>query len=410
MAEHKRNRPFFDMSGEKNVFSYMATEHKRLGDKKNKTILEYLEKNTGVFNHTGVLSEEEVKAMKKRAKENKGNIWHGFLSLNKEESYKIDTPEKCIALIKRTFPSFFKECRLSLKDLDFMCALHLDRPEHLHIHFVFWEKEPKYKTAQGDKAYRAKGKIPIEAINNMKVRLALAIRDDKGNLHKARDNALRRLKEMTAVKTAMTSRQDIKAEILALAKELPKKGRLSYGSRDMEPFRGRVDKIVNMILDYDKEARQSNLKFYLELDKRRKVIEQICGKSKEPQKGSPTYHDEIDLKDIHIVEDLEAEYKRRQGNLIINLAKFIKPEYYERNKNVKYKANDNHLKRKLSMSRKKITERFRKFFTSIGRNHQLLERDFSRRLQEIEEEMKAEKKRQEQEAARNNYKGVNYKG
>ena len=107
---------------------------------------------------------------------------------------------------------------------------------------------------------------------------------------------------------------------------------------------------------------------------------------------------------------MEAEYKRRQGNLIINLAKFIKPEYYERNKNVKYKANDNHLKRKLSMSRKKITERFRKFFTSIGRNHQLLERDFSRRLQEIEEEMKAEKKRQEQEAARNNYKGVNYKG
>ena len=150
------------MSGEKNVFSYIATEHKRLGEKKNKTILEYLEKNTGVFNHTGVLSEEEVKAMKKRAKENKGNIWHGFLSLNKEESYKIDTPEKCIALIKRTFPSFFKECRLSLKDLDFMCALHLDRPEHLHIHFVFWEKEPKYKTAQGDKAYRAKGKIPIE--------------------------------------------------------------------------------------------------------------------------------------------------------------------------------------------------------------------------------------------------------
>ena len=178
----------------------------------------------------------------------------------------------------------------------------------------------------------------------------------------------------------------------------------------MEPFRGRVDKIVNMILDYDKEARQSNLKFYLELDKRKKVIEQICGKSKEPQKGSPAYHDEIDLKDIHIVEDLEAEYKRRQGNLIINLAKFIKPEYYERNKNVKYKANDNHLKRRLSMTRKKITERFRKFFTSLGSNHQLLERDFSRRLQEIEEEMKAEKKRQEQEAARNNYKGVNYKG
>lgn len=407
MAEHQRNRPYYDMSGDVNIYKYIMTEGKRSGKY---TFLDYLQKNTGVFNHKGLINDEEVKEMQKRARENKGNIWHGFISLNKEESEKIDTPEKCINLIRRTFPTFFKDCRLNQNNLDFMCALHLDRPEHLHIHFVYWEKEPKYKTKQGDVSYKAKGKIPPQAINNMKVRLALAIRDDKGNLHKARDNALRRLKEMTAVKTAMTSRQDIKAEILALAKDLPKSGRLSYGSRDMEPFRGRVDKIVNMLLDYDKEARQSNLKFYLELDKRRKVIEQICGKSKEPQKGSPTYHDEIDLKDIHIVEDLEAEYKRRQGNLVIGLAKFIKPEYYERNKNVKYKANDNHLKRKLSMSRKKITERFRKFFTSLGRNHQLLERDFSRRLQEIEEEMKAEKKRQEQEAARNNYKGVNYKG
>lgn len=395
------------MSGEVNIYKYIMTEGKRSGKY---TFLDYLQKNTGVFNHKGLINDEEVKEMQKRARENKGNIWHGFISLNKEESEKIDTPEKCINLIRRTFPTFFKDCRLNQNNLDFMCALHLDRPEHLHIHFVYWEKEPKYKTKQGDVSYKAKGKIPPQAIKNMKVRLALAIRDDKGNLHKARDNALRRLKEMTAVKTAMTSRQDIKAEILALAKDLPKKGRLSYGSRDMEPFRGRVDKIVNMLLDYDKEARQSNLKFYLELDKRKKVIEQICGKSKEPQKGSPTYHDEIDLKDIHIIEDLEAEYKRRQGNLVISLAKFIKPEYYERNKNVKYKANDNHLKRKLSMSKKKITERFRKFFTSLGRNHQLLERDFSRRLQEIEEEMKAEKKRQEQEAARNNYKGVNYKG
>ena len=410
MATHKKNRPFYDMSGENNVFSYIATEHKRLGAKENRTFLEYLQKNTGVFNHTGVLSDEEVKAMKKRARENKGNIWHGFLSLNKEESYKINTPDKCIELIKRTFPSFFKECRLSLNELDFMCALHLDKPEHLHIHFVFWEKEPKYTNAKGEKAYRAKGKLSSKAIENMKVRLALAIRDDKGNLHKARDNALQRLKEMTAVKTAMTSRNDIKAEILALAKDLPKKGRLTYGSKDMEPFRGRVDKIVKMLLDYDKEARQSNLKFYLELDKRKKVIEQICGKSKEPQKGKPTYHDEIDLRNIHIVEDLEAEYKRRQGNIVLNLVKFIKPEYYERNKKVKYKTNDNHLKKKLAMSKKKITEHFRKFFTSLGGTHRLLERDFSRRLQEIEEEMKAEKKREEQEAARNYYKGVNYKG
>lgn len=294
-----------------------------------------------------------------------------------------------------------------------MCALHLDKPEHLHIHFVFWEKEAKYVGASGEKQFRAKGRISEQAIDNMFVRLGMFVGEDKGTLPKARDNALQRLREMTAVKIAMTSRTEIKEEILSLAKDLPTTGRLSYGSKDMEPFRERVDKIVNMILDYDEKARKSNHKFYLELDKKKEVIANICGKPLAFSEGNkpediPVYHHKIDENNIKIVETIEEDYKRRQGNLVINLAKFIKPEYYERNKKVRYRTNDNKLKRKLSISKRKISQRFSKFFNSIGRDHQLLERDFSRRLQEIEEEMKAEKKRQEQEAAKNN-KGVSNK-
>lgn len=397
------------MSGTGNTFyKYIMSEGKISVEN---TFLNYLQKNTGVFNLNGLIKAEEVKAMIKRAGENKGNIWHGFISLSKEESPKIDTPEKCMDLIKRTFPSFFRECKISQKNLDFMCALHIDKPEHLHIHFAYWEKEPKFKNKDGNLGYRAKGKIPLQALNNMRVRLNLAIRDDKGNLHKARDNALQRLKEMTYIKNFNTTKKEIKDEVIALAKALPKKGSLSYGSKDMEPFRGRVDKIVQMMLDYDKKARKSNTNFYLELDKRRNVIEQICGKRPQSEKkGEPVYHNDIDLKDIHIIEDIEEEYKRRQGNQIIKLAKIIKPEIYERNPKVKYRNNDNELKRKLAMSRKKITRHFDNFFKILGGFQYELERDFSRRLQEIEEEMKAEKKRQEQEAARNNYKGVNYKG
>ena len=374
------------------------------------TFLNYLQKNTGVFNLNGLIQAEEVKAMIQRARENKGNIWHGFVSLSKEESPKIDTPEKCMNLIKRTFPSFFKECKISQKNLDLFCALHIDKPEHLHIHFAFWEREPKFKNKDGNMGYRAKGRIPQQAINNMMIRLTLAVRDDKGNLHKARDNALQRLRNMTTIKNLNTTRKEIRDEIIALAKELPKKGRLGYGSKEMEPLRGRVDKIVKMILDYDKDARKSNTKFYLELEKRQRIIEQICGKRPQSKKADePIYHGDIDLKSIHVVEDIEAEYKRRQGNAIIGLAKIIKPDYYERNPKVKYKTNDNELKRKLSMSYKKITRHFDNFFKMIGSFHNVLERDFSRRLQEIEEEMKAEKKQQEQQTAKNNYKGVNYK-
>ena len=130
---HADERAFYDMSGEKNMFEYMTTEGKRTGKR---TALEYLQKNTGVFNDKGMIPQVQVDEMKARLKQNKGNIWHGFISLNAEESPKIGTPEKCIELIKRTFPAFLKDAKLRPDNVDLMCALHLDRPHHLHIHFV----------------------------------------------------------------------------------------------------------------------------------------------------------------------------------------------------------------------------------------------------------------------------------
>ena len=55
---------------------------------------------------------------------------------------------------------------------------------------------------------------------------------------------------MTSVKAAMGSSDEIRKEILSLAKDLPKTGRLSYGSKDMEAYVGRVDKIVDMLIGY----------------------------------------------------------------------------------------------------------------------------------------------------------------
>lgn len=45
------------MTGGKNVFTYMTTEGKRTGKA---TALEYLQKNTGVFNDRGMISQEKV--------------------------------------------------------------------------------------------------------------------------------------------------------------------------------------------------------------------------------------------------------------------------------------------------------------------------------------------------------------
>ena len=364
------------MTGEKNVFDYITTEGKRTGKR---TALEYLQKNTGVFNDKGMLTQEQVDEMKARLKENKGNIWHGFISLNAVESPKIDTPEKCIELIKRTFPTFLKDAKFRPDNVDLMCALHLDRPHHLHIHFVFWEKEPKFKDARtGENKYRRSGKIDKKSIDGMVVRLGLFLSDKKEILYKTRDEAIRNLRELLGAKAFVCKPDDVKKEILALARDLPKEGRITYGSKDMEPFRDRVDKIVQMLLATDARARRANRRFYRALAGREREIKS---------------HSQIDEKNIQVFDEIRADYRRRQGNLVLKLAKFIKPEYYENTR--KRKANDNKLKRSLGISRRNTGRAIKKFLSSFGQESEYIERDFYHRLKEIEEEMELERKKQD---------------
>lgn len=402
------------MTGTENVLKYITTEGKRVGKA---TALEYLQKNTGVFNQNGLIPEEEVLGMKERAKENRGNIWHGFISFNKQDSAKIDTPEKCIRLVKNVFPTFLQEAHLNPKNIDLMCALHLDRPHHLHIHFVFWEKEARIKGKDGTLQYRAKGKISKQAIDNMFVRLGMFVDGNKDTIYKTRDEAVKRLRGMTAVKTAMSSTEEIKKEIIALAKDLPKTGRISYESKEMEPFKGRVDNIVKLMLDYDGKARAANVKFYKALEEKRKVIANICGqdyvfsdkniKPETIEKDLPKYHHKIDESHIKVIEKIEENYRRRQGNLVLRLAKFVKPEYYERKKGKKYKANDNKLKRSLIISKRNVGRRIDKFLMSFGRDmEELFERDFSHRLQEIEKEIERERAKKNGESQETNKEGT----
>ena len=404
------------MTGNTNVYKYITTEGKITGKKSGRiTALEYLQKSTGVFNGDGLISQEKIAEMKERLKNNRGNIWHGFISLNEEQSHKIDTPEKCIGLIKRTFGEFLTDAGFNKKNIDLMCALHLDRPHHLHIHFVFWEKEPTYKSKKdGTLDYRRKGKIKMEAINNLFVRTGLYIDENRDRLFNTRVEAIRALRGMTSVKAAMGSSDEIRKEILSLAKDLPKTGRLSYGSKDMEAYAGRVDKIVEMLIGYDGKARRSHLRFLDELEKHKQAIKNICGipfafadrnvKVEEVERDLPKYHNKIDEKTLSIIEDIEADYKRRQGNLVLKLAKFIKPEIYEKPRYGKTKPNDKNHKRRLAMSRRKIKSLFGKFLSSFGSESELLERDFSHRLQDIEKEMEEQRKKENGE-----YKEVNYK-
>ena len=410
IAKHAGERAFYDMTGADNIFKYITTEGKRTGKF---TALEYLQKNTGVFNDKGMIPQEQVDEMKARLKDNKGHIWHGFISINEEQSHKIDTPEKCIELIRRTFPKFLSDAKFHKDNVDLMCALHLDRPHHLHIHFVFWEKEPKYKGKDGTPRFRRHGKIDKKSIDNMFVRLGLYLSDNKDKVYKSRDKAIAELKELLGVRAVMAGDEQIKKEIISLAKDLPKMGRITYGSKDMEKYRLRIDRIVRLLLGSDVKAMKADRRFYRAVEEREIEVKNICGKptvysnknvtAQEMESDLPKYGNKIDEKNIRVIEDLKADYKRRQGNLVLNLCKFIKPEYFERKR--KYRPNDNRLKRSLGMSRRKIDRACKKFFRSFGQESELLERDFTHRLQEIEEEIERERKKNQSSSGGGNGSG-----
>ena len=268
---------------------------------------------------------------------------------------------------------------------------------------LHWEKEPKFKNTQtGEKRYRRRGKIDKKSIDGMLVRLGLYLGDKKGALYKSRDEAISDLRRTLDLKAFICKPEDVKSEILALARDLPKEGRITYGSKDMEPFRERVDKIVQMLLATDKRARMVNRRFYCALAGREREVANICGKPyifsnlnirpEVLENVLPKYHNKIDEKNIRVIDEIEADYKRRQGNLVLKLAKVIKPEYYENNR--KRKANDNRLKRSLGISRRNTGRAIKKFLSSFGAECEFIERDFYHRLQEIEEEMKREKEKE----------------
>ena len=282
----------------------MTTEHKITGDgSTGYTMLEYLQKCTGVFNKNGMISKEEVKAMKERLRNNKGNIWHGFISFDEENSHKIDHPDKCIELIKRNFGQFFKDAQMDEENIDLMCSLHLDTEHHLHIHFCFWEKEPKIKNqrAAGYK-YRAKGKIQMPVIEKMVERLTFfTITDEK--LRFAMNETISKLKDRDTYRKLLY--EDLfKHDILRLAKEIPENK--YYGHKEMQPYRERIDKIVSRLIYKDKEMTKYDETFRKILSESKTEMQRYMGEYYKERLKKEQYkeYEPRDLKEIHCIETL----------------------------------------------------------------------------------------------------------
>lgn len=390
------------MSGADNIYKYITTEGKIYGEEAKKfTMLEYLQKSTGVFNQDGMLTKERVKEMRKRAQTGEKNLWHGFISFNKENSEKIDDPEKCIALIRQTFGQFFKDAGYNPDNMDLMCALHLDRPEHLHIHYVFWEKEPKVKNQRAaGYYYRKKGKIPLDAIDKMTERLNAYTIDDE--LAKKRKKVVEELTRTSNEYDVAHLNDILRRWLKELADELPKDKPLWYGNKDMIPHRPKIDLVAEWLIELDEKTREADSAFRQELRDKEQALKGIMGNYYQRHletermfmENVPNKADEDGVKSIHTIERLEWDYRRRLGNIVLKKVREIQRQTFKRNPRRKYKTNDKNLKRNLAISTRKVRGIMDGLFGSVAKLLSPETTNYRNRLREIEEEMQAEYERE----------------
>ena len=396
------------MSGENNIYKYMTTEGKVYGEEAMKyTMLQYLQKSTGVFNQDGMLSKAEVKGIKQRARDGEKNLWHGFISFNKEDSKIIDTPEKCIALIKKTFNQFYKDAGFEPNNMDLICALHLDRPEHLHIHYLFFEKEPKVKNKRAaGYIYRKKGKIPFDAIEKMTERLNDYTLDDE--LEEKRQALLDSLMKDEVFSQAHII-DAVKKWLKELVEELPKDKPLWYASKEMKPYRYTIDLIVDFVIETNPEASKANEAFRKELREKQERLQAKMGSWYKAQAESELDrvqnlkgYEEVVVsnKSLHTVEALEWDYRRRIGNIVLRHVRDLQKETFQRGRRLHYKTNDKRLKCGIRISERKIKRLNDKFFSAVIDTFLPETRSYHNRLHEIEEELEEKKNREEQEAQR----------
>lgn len=404
IADHKKQRAFFDMSGEDNIYKYITTEGKVFGEQAKKfTMLEYLQKSTGVFNQNGMLSKEEVKEMRARAQTGEKNVWHGFISFDEQHSKLIDHPEKCITLVKKMFGEFFKDIGFDKDNIDLMCALHLDKPKHLHIHYIFWERAPKVKNKRAaGYTYRVKGKIPLSIIDKMTERLnAWAIPDD---IDHKRDEATQALFGRKDFCKAWDRDYATKA-LLSLADKLPRDKPLYYASKDMEQYRAEIDFVVQAIIDTDEKVRKADDAFKSELKRKQTALQDIMSKyykarleveNKTMDNEPPAYY-EKHLAHIHTIEKLEWDYKRRMENIILKKVRYIQDNTYHYDKKRKHKTNDKVIKRNIAISDRIVKRSLNGLFNSIADLFSPEVNSHSNRLREIEEEIKQQHNQELQE-------------
>lgn len=358
-AEYQARRSFYDLTAQYNFFSYVLNGKKIA---RNANAEEYYTRggtNGGLFNLDGAMSEGQVAEMKKRLESSKSVIWHGFISFDEETSRGFQTQENAVKFMRQTFGSFLERTHLNPKNIELYAALHLDKEHHHHIHFAFFEREPKHRDKNGVLGYTHRGKFDARAIDNYLVSANMHLSENGYEYYTARDRAMSRLRETRKEIGNSVKNADLRLALSDLRSKLPKEGRLQYNAAQMKELRPDIDRVAELLIASDPAANAAHKEMLVQLARvKEEVIELVKDNKLAYSDDSRMSKQElaaamsgdssmslkfVDLKNVDYFERLQADYRARVGNVVLGVCKDLsRNDYQDRCR--KHNINDRSMK------------------------------------------------------------------
>ena len=258
------------------------------------------EKSCGVFSKDGLLTDGQKRELREQLSNTQSCIWDMVISFREEfgEMYCRDY-EQAYNFIKKELPKFFTRAGLDKDNIIWYAGLH-ENTENKHIHISFFEKEPKFYKNNNELVFHY-GKIPKNILITSKVIFEKALTNKTAEIVKTRKDLTDKYEMFS---DAVTLKKGLKKQLLNLYNMMPKSGRISYDSENMESVKSYVDDITRNLITSNKNLQKSFSSFLYELCKLDKW-------QKENYKHIP---------DEYNVEIYKQDIMRRLGNKTIQTA------------------------------------------------------------------------------------------
>ena len=270
-AEYIARRNFYNMTADYNYFTYV------LQDKKvqtNATAEDYFTKNYGLFDMNGNLSAQEVESLKEKLKNTDSIIWHGVISFDSETSLSFENQDEAIKFLSKTFGGLLDQSHLDKNNITLYASLHKDT-DNRHIHFSFFENEPKHVDKNGNVTFTRKGTLNTKAIENYLISSNIHLSKEKDLYYSARDDVSNSLKAIRETGVTAISKE-LKKGLTSLIQKLPKNSRLQYSAENMKDLRKDIDGLSEMLVRSDGALFEKHKTVLEAIAKREKIAREIC--------------------------------------------------------------------------------------------------------------------------------------